>query len=175
MNIFFLHYLPKICAEMHVNKHVVKMILESVQLLCSAHHLHPIDGYSPPYKLTHKNHPCAKWVRESRANYIWLIELTQNLCKEYTYRYGKVHKCEREGYVSDLSNNIPDIPDIEFTLPAQAMPNEYKVEDDPVQAYRNYYLGDKERMLDWKNRKPPMWVLEAYDVVEEFENDDMVE
>jgi len=155
--------LPRLCAQMHVNKHVVKMILESVQLLCSAHHVCPDGEYTPPYKLTHQNHPCAKWVRESVQNYLWLVDLTEELCGEYTHRYStdkieKVHLCEREGYVSDLRQNIPDIPDIGFTPPAQAMPDEYK-DSNPVVAYRNYYIGDKQRMFDWKKRARPLWVI----------------
>jgi hypothetical protein len=96
MNIFFLHFDPKTCAQMHVDKHAVKMILESVQLLCSAHHLHPNGEDLKLMKLTHKNHPSSIWTRESLSNYKWLLELTKELCKEYTYRYGKVHKCETE-------------------------------------------------------------------------------
>ena len=107
MNIFFLHKDPKKCAIMHVNKHVVKMILESTQMLCSVHHvckqIDPNYSYTPPYKLAHKNHPCSIWVRESLSNYLWLIELAKELSKEYTYRYGKSHKCE--SYIYELEKN----------------------------------------------------------------------
>lgn len=164
MNIFFLHLDPRICAQQHCSKHVIKMILESIQLLSSAHHLHPNkNGYKPPYKLTHKNHPSAIWVRESLANYLWLCNLVQELSIEYTYRYGKIHKCDREGYINDLLSNYPDIPDIQFTSPRLAMPNEYK-SNDPVKSYRLYYLEDKQRMLSWdgntNNRSPPKWFIE---------------
>jgi hypothetical protein len=156
MNIFFLHIDPEECAKMHVDKHVVKMILESVQLLCSAHHFTESE-YVPPYKLTHKNHPCSIWVRESQDNYKWLVNLTEELCKEYTYRYGKIHKCEKEGYVTDLKNNLPPIPDTGFSKPRQAMPEEYK-DDDSVVSYRNYYFYGKKHLHSWKNRNNPEWL-----------------
>lgn len=154
MNIFILHLIPSICARYHVDKHVVKMILESTQLLCSAHHLHP-NGYKPPYKLTHKNHPCAIWTRESVANYKWLTELAMKLCSEYTRRYKKIHKCQI--YLEELSNNIPDIPDIGFTEPAQAMPDKYKNQS-VVKAYRAYYNNDKRELFSWKTRDIPKWI-----------------
>ena len=154
MNIFFLDLDPEECAKMHVNKHVVKMILEHLQLLCSVHHATE-SKFIPPYKLTHKNHPCSIWTRESLSNYKYLIQLTKELCKEYTYRYGKVHKCEQ--YLELLENNLPPIDDIGFTKPRQAMPNAYK-EEDSVMAYRNYYFYDKKHIHAWKKREPPEWL-----------------
>jgi len=154
MNIFFLHLDTEECAKMHVDKHVVKMILEHTQLLCSVHHITHSE-YIPPYKLTHKNHPCSIWTRESLSNYKYLIKLTKELCKEYTYRYGKVHKCEQ--YIDLLNNNLPPIEDIGFTKPRQAMPNEYK-EEDSIMAYRNYYFYGKQHIHTWKKRDSPEWL-----------------
>lgn len=152
-----------ICAQMHVDKHVIKLILESAQMLCSAHHITE-SSYKPPYKLAHKNHPCSIWVRTSVDNYQWLCELGMELCKEYTYRYGKIHKSQQ--YIEELSLNIPQIPDIGFTNPAQAMPIEYK-DDDPVEAYRAYYFFGKHDLLSWKGkiagRSPPDWIIELYE------------
>ena len=163
MNIFFLHFDPKTCAQMHVNKHAIKMILESVQLLCSVHHLHPNGKELKLMKLTHKNHPSSIWTRESLTNYKWLLELTKELCKEYTYRYGKVHKCEKE-YLQILEENNPDIPDIGFTPPKQAMPETYKIEsdkiEDAIEAYRQYYFYEKSHMFEWKKRNVPDWIVE---------------
>lgn len=88
MNIFLLDYDVKKCAQSHVDKHVVKMILETAQLLCGAHHVIGTTD-NIPYKLSHKNHPCSIWVRESLTNYLYLCELGLELCYEYTYRYGK--------------------------------------------------------------------------------------
>lgn len=160
MNIFFLSLDPEECAKMHCDKHVIKLLLESVQILCAAHHVHNNGTYTPPYKLTHKNHPCTVWVRQSIANYWWLCKLTVSLCREYTYRYGKVHASQK--YLEELVGEFPDIPDIGFTEPAQAMPDEYKVDGNVVAAYRSYYLGEKQRMLKWSGkiggRSPPTWV-----------------
>lgn len=164
MNIFFLHFNTNKCAKYHCSKHVIKMILESIQLLCAAHHILPNkhNTYTPPYKLTHKNHPCSIWVRKSQANYLWLCSLTRDLSKEYTYRYGKIHLCERNGYIHDLFNNIPDIPDEKFFSPPLCMPDHYKNEN-IIKSYRNYYIYDKTRMLNWGgkvcNRETPRWYL----------------
>jgi hypothetical protein len=169
MNIFFLHLDPKTCAQMHVNKHTIKMLLESVQLLCSAHHVHPSGKELKLMKLSHKNHPSAIWTRESLSNYNWLLELTKELCKEYTYRYGKIHKCEKE-YLQILEENKPNIPDIGFTPPKQAMPDTYKIEtnniEDSIEAYRQYYFFEKSHMFNWKNREIPEWIIEYQNLFE---------
>lgn len=167
MNIFFLHLNQRKCAKWHVDKHVVKMILESTQLLCSAHHIFPNKNnlYTPPYKLTHKNHPCSKWVRESLSNYKWLVKLAKELCFEYTYRYGKIHKCE--AYIFELENNFPDIKDIGLTTPAQAMNEEYKSSDNNIEniieAYKNYYYFEKYDLHSWKKRNVPEFIKEFND------------
>jgi hypothetical protein len=169
MNIFFLHLDPKTCAQMHLDKHVVKMILESVQLLCSTHHLHPSGKELKLMKLSHKNHPSAIWTRESLSNYNWLVELTKELCKEYTYRYGKIHKCEKE-YLQILEENKPNIQDIGFTPPKQAMPDTYKIEtnniEDSIEAYRQYYFFEKSHMFNWKKRDIPEWIIEYQNLFE---------
>lgn len=153
MNIFFLHWNPRICARWHLDKHVVKMILESCQLLCGAHWMTDSE-FEPVYKITHKNHPCAKWVRESLSNYKWLVMLTAELCSEYTYRYERVHKCQ--SMLKDLISNLPPIVDNGLTYPARAMPDKYK-KSDPMISYRLYYLHDKTRILSWKKRDNPPW------------------
>ncbi len=93
MNIFVLDQDPKVCAKYHNNKHVVKMILETAQLLCGVHHMVE-SKIEIPYKLSHKNHPCSIWARECIENYVWLCDLGMELCFEYTYRYGKKHKSQ---------------------------------------------------------------------------------
>jgi len=154
MNIFFLDENPTLSAKYHVDKHVVKMILETAQLLCGVHHATDQVTDQVPYKLSHKNHPCAIWARESLSNYLYLCELGLELGKEYTYRYGKRHKS------IDVINwciiNKPNIPDIGFTTPARAMPDEFKV-DSVVESYRNYYMGAKSGLASWKNREKPFW------------------
>mgnify|MGYP000607032860 CR=1 FL=1 len=94
MNIFFLDDDIKKCAQYHCDKHVVKMILETAQLLCGVHHMIDQVTDQVPYKLSHKNHPCSIWSRESLSNYLYLCELGLELCYEYTYRYGKKHKSQ---------------------------------------------------------------------------------
>jgi hypothetical protein len=161
MNIFFLDENPKLSAQYHVDKHVVKMILETAQLLCSVHHMtdqvtykYPTSTLQVPYKLSHKNHPCAIWVRESLSNYLYLCELGLELGKEYTYRYGKKHKSIE--VIEWCIVNKPNIPDIGFTKPAMAMPDEFKV-DSVVESYRNYYMGAKKELASWKKREKPLW------------------
>lgn len=154
MNIFFLDENPTLSAQYHVDKHVVKMILETAQLLCGVHHVTAHDSAHVPYKLSHKNHPCSIWCRESLSNYLYLCELGLELSKEYTYRYGKRHKSQ--DVIEWCLINKPNIPDIEFTDPAKAMPDEFKV-DSVVESYRNYYMGAKFSLAAWKNREKPFW------------------
>lgn len=153
MNIFLLSWDVKKCAEYHCDKHVVKMILESAQLLCSPHW---VLGGEAPYKLAHKNHPCSIWVRNSLSNYKYLCSLGLALCDEYTYRYGKRHKSQ--DIIEWCMGNLPNIEDKGVTAPALAMPDQYK-EKDPINSYRNYYIGDKSSFAHWKNRKIPEWFL----------------
>ncbi len=166
MNIFFIDLDPEKAAKMHVDKHVVKMIVEHFQILCTAHHVSGSKNkeFKPPYKKTHDNHPCNIWVRESISNYLFLIKFTAELLKEYTYRYGKIHKCERDGYISSLENNLPDIPDIGFTVPLQAMPDIYKTDnaniDGVIESYRQYYYFEKRHIFSWKKREIPEFISE---------------
>jgi hypothetical protein len=154
MNIFFLDYDVKKCAKDHCDKHVVKMILETAQLLCGVHHATEQKTPNIPYKLSHKNHPCAIWTRESLSNYLYLCELGLELCKEYTYRYGKRHKSQ--DVIEWCITNKLNIIDKGFTEPPKAMPDEYKVVD-VVESYRNYYRGAKSGFAVWKNRVKPNW------------------
>lgn len=155
MNIFYLHERPAHCAKMHCDKHVVKMILEYAQLLCTAHHC---LSSSPPtnlYKKTHENHPCGKWVRKSASNYRWLHSLWVELCREYEWRYGRQHKTFTS--LARTINAVPDrLPDLGRTPLPLAMPDEYKC-DNPVTAYRRYYIGAKAGLARWTCRPSPEW------------------
>ena len=160
MNIFILDSDVKKCAQYHVDKHVVKMILETAQLLCGVHHMISQVTQEVPYKLSHKNHPCAIWARQSLSNYLYLCELGLELCKEYTYRYGKQHKCESMlDTLAFVPSNIPDKP---FTEPTPAMPDACKVSGDSIESYRNYYFMEKKRMWSWSgkinSRMTPSWL-----------------
>ena len=157
MNIFFLHFNPRKAAEYHCDKHVVKMILETAQLLYTAHWVEArMDLPQNAYKKTHMNHPCAIWVRESLDNYIWLCQLGMELCAEYTFRYKKVHKTEP--HIIWLTNHKPAIPDVGVTEIRLAMPLECKVPN-PVKAYQKYYREYKLKIARYTNRLMPEWLL----------------
>jgi hypothetical protein len=156
MNIFVLDTDPKKCAVYHNDKHVVKMILETAQLLCGSHHVTE-SQYEIPYKLSHKNHPCSIWVRECIENYIWLCDLGLELCEEYTYRYGKRHKSQ--DIIEWCLMNTPNIPTNGDVTPfALAMPDECKV-GTAIDSYRAYYMVEKRNLASWKNRQTPEWYL----------------
>lgn len=151
MNIFYLDEDTRKCAEYHCDKHVVKMLVEYTQLLCSAIHL---SGGTAPYRLTHKNHPCAIWVRQSTHHWIYLQQLIEEVNMEYSIRYQKyIHKS------ASIAKQLicPNIPNAGWIDPPQCMPDQYKC-DSTVQAYRNYYLGDKRSFATWKIQQPPWWV-----------------
>jgi len=154
MNIFVLDLDIKKCAKYHVDRHCTKMIVEYAQLLCGVHHIVE-SGYEIPYKLSHKNHPSAIWARECIENYIWLCDLGLELCKEYTFRYGKTHKSQ--AVIEWCLTHKPKLKVNDDLTPfALAMPDECKV-DDAIQSYRNYYMTEKRRMANWKNREIPEW------------------
>jgi len=177
MNIFYLDHDVQKCAEMHNDKHVVKMILEYAQLLSTAHRF--LDGTQSVrssktgrqqkywslkdgrddilYSATHINHPSTVWVRHSIENYKWLHNLLRHLCAEYTYRYGKVHKVEREGLLASLYSPPLSIASCPFTEPTPAMPDELKVPGDSIKSYRTYYSTSKTHLANWKKRSVPEW------------------
>jgi hypothetical protein len=142
MNIFYLSTDPQKAAKYMYNKHVVKMILESAQLLCTAHIISDGENANVPYKATHKNHPSAIWARESISNYVWLYDHMMALGEEYTRRYGKKHltilKCS--GVLSKAPANVTKT---ELTPMPQCMPDQYKVPGNSVEAYWNYYEAEK--------------------------------
>lgn len=139
-------------ARFHCDRHVVKMITEHNQLLCSAYYF---TGNIPDgiYKLTHENHPCAKWTRESLSNWLWLRDMNLVLCSEYTFRYGKIHK----GELLCKALKPPEIEDRGLTAFAQALPDAYKSED-AAAAYRKYYVAEKKHLFFWKKREAPEWI-----------------
>ena len=145
MNIFVLDLDVEKCAQQHNNAHTVKMVLESLTLLGTAH---GNQGWC--------NHPCAVWTRQSINNYRWLASLGVELCKEYTYRYGKIHKCQCQ--LESLKNNEPLLPDISMTPFYLAMPKELW-QNDVVEAYRDYYRKYKRHLAKWKNRSTPIWYI----------------
>jgi hypothetical protein len=178
MNIFYIDHDPIKAAQGMVDKHVVKMILESAQLLSTAHRLldgTQIEGTSKTgrkakrwilhdgrqdvlYLATHIHHPSAVWCRQSVENYSWLVEHFFALMHEYTHRYAKKHAC-----FGDLSFMLQSPPhklkDYNWTNMPCAMADEYKISDDPLTNYRNYYKIGKATMHKWTNRQPPEWII----------------
>ena len=155
MNIFRVHDNPMIAAQSLCNKHVVKMVLETAQILSAAHHTANSQYADKVYKVTHKNHPCTKWVRESRSNYQWTFIHLLGLLNEYTYRYNKRHKTSRLLPYLCITPNLPDVGE---TKPPQAMYDDCR-HPDVIHAYRTYY---KERQteidMQWTKRKRPNWL-----------------
>jgi hypothetical protein len=178
MNIFYLSDDPIEAAQMMVDRHVVKMILESAQLLSTAHRV--MDGEEQTvlsekgrkkkvwklhdarepilYSATHINHPSAVWCRQSVENYNWLVDHMFALMDEYTYRYDKRHKCQ--GELSYMLQSPPkNLKDWDMTPIACAMDDKYVISDDPVINYRNYYKTGKTHLHSWKNREVPSWIV----------------
>ena len=151
MNIFAVHEDPKTSAQQLCDKHVVKMILESAQMLCSAY-----PNGDAPYKRAFYNHPCTIWARESQENYEWLLNHAYAMCQEYTRRYGKVHKSIHAIEWCGKNQAKLELPRKGLTKFAQAMPEQYK-NDCSIKAYRAYYNGDKARFATWKKRDTPEW------------------
>jgi len=155
MNIFYLDRNTEIAAKYHCDKHVVKMILETAQILTSVQHRY--GNTNTTYRPTHVKHPSTVWAGDNDHHYIWLWKLGMELCKEYTKRYGKTHKTQSilEG---ELRHAPKEMPRLGWWNPPQCMPDEYKVED-TVEAYRNYYRGAKAYMAKWKNTQQPEWMV----------------
>lgn len=179
MNIFYIDTDPKQAAEWMVDRHVVKMILESAQLLSTAHRV--LDGkfYADTsksgrkvmryfledgrddviYQATHVNHPSAIWVRQSVENYLWLVEHMYALLDEYSYRYGKKHKCYE--IAIHLQSPPFNLKEYDMTPMPCAMDDEYKISTDPVENYRNYYIKGKASLHKWTKREAPEWINQA--------------
>ena len=164
MNIFYLHPDPNKAAAYHYDKHKVKMILEAAQMLCTAHHhyaeLYEYDGSYIPYRKAHYNHPSTQWARENMQHYFWLYDYMMALGEEYTKRYNKKHlsitKCAKV-----LLNPPEGMQNGHFIEPPQCMPDEYKVLNNSLKAYWNYYINDKKSIIN-KNEKP--YTKYPYDV-----------
>ena len=168
MNIFFLHKNQIKCARWHCDKHVVKMILETTQLLYTAHWvLGTTDFSTAPFQknkpqrgyqsIKNKNHPSAIWTRESLDHYMWLCMFGAYLCQEYQHRFGatKEHSCQEHLYW--LTAHAPAaLKENGWRQPPQAMPDEFK-RGDSIAAYRAYYLGAKAHMLTYSKRHRPHW------------------
>lgn len=185
MNIFFLSISPEAAACMLCDKHIVKMILETCQLLWAAYHLQPETATAPPesikiYKLTHANHPMSKWIRHSRENFNWAARHALAACGEYTVRYGRRHACEpgirwlADGAAVSFANQTYLATTIlaSFDYPLECSPPPICIADrnhlaiscrggvtgySLVQSYRNYYRAEKARFARWSRSPTPQW------------------
>ena len=166
MNLFILSLCYRQCAEAMFDKHVSKIILEAVQMLCTAKYLldPPTDG-TEIYKISHKNHPVSIWIRTSLENYTWTLNLVDAMHTEWKYRYNhpenKVHQSyEIATYLAAAAPPESAVPQKGLTPFALAMPDLYKC-DDPVESYRRYYQSpEKQRIASWTKREPPSWYKE---------------
>jgi hypothetical protein len=152
VNIFLLDQNIETCAQYHCDQHVAKMILESVQILCTALNK---KGIATPYRSTHMQHPCVLWAGESFDNFYWLKLLVEELNREYRWRYDKP-----KDHASIAVLAAIDVERFEangLTPFAQAMPEVYKRPGDPVRAYRDFYCGEKAGFATWKKRSAPHW------------------
>jgi hypothetical protein len=179
MNIFYLDKDPKKCAEMHLDKHVVKMIIEYAQLMSTAHRILDGEEYTDLtangrrikrwrlndnregrlMKASHINHPSGIWTRASNSNYIWLFNMWWCLLTEYTHRYGKVHSCAR--LLNDLMVLPKNISEGPFTEPTPAMPDDRKIPGDSLKSYHQYYIHNKNHFAKWTKREIPEWYTEG--------------
>ena len=187
MNIFYLDRDPVVAAQMMVDKHVIKMILESAQMLCSAKRkLDGIEYYAKTkngrkikryrlenpneeaiiYKAGWLNHPSTQWVMKSAYNYVWLYRHMMALNEEFKRRYKGVDHLAIAKLGRVLRNPPKNIPlNKKGTLPTPAMPDECKVPGDVVASYRKYYIMKKQRFATWKApSKMPEWYAESIGV-----------
>ena len=153
MNIFHLHKVPKICAEYHCDRHVVKMILETAQMLSTAYRKKFGDN-DDLYKTAYPKHPMTIWVGDSGDNFFWSIQLLDQLLYQYTVRYKKVHKTIKISNLLHSKHKLWHTWKTKFTRPPLCMPDEYK-SDDYIQSYRNYYIGDKKRFARYTSVDTP--------------------
>lgn len=164
MNIFYLDHNPVIAAKYHCDKHVGKMLIESCQMLATAHHMHG-NGDNVSYKPTHTNHPSNIWARSSVKHYVWLSQLAYALGEEFERRYGKTHKsfevlCRELIGPPEAMYELP----ITWTPPTLAMPPEFYMADH-LKAYRNFYASKSDRMaMDYYkgNEPPPIWLSDIW-------------
>lgn len=167
MNIFYLHDCPSRSASYVYDKHKVKMILESAQMLCTAHHAYN-NGDNVPYKQAHLNHPSSIWTRSNTHHYYWLYQHMLALGNEYTKRYGRRHltitKCAEA-----LLHPPAGMPTIKFERPPQCMPDEYK-KSNAIHGYWRYYIIDKRKICN-KNEKPYTYSTIPRDVIENYNID----
>ncbi|MGV6807064.1 MAG: pyrimidine dimer DNA glycosylase/endonuclease V [bacterium] len=161
MNIFVLDESIETCARYHCDQHVGKMVLESVQILCTALNL---KGFHTPYRSTHAKHPCVLWAGESWDNFQWLSSLAESLNREFCWRFDRDTDHASITVLSTIENLR--FESVGLTPFAQAMPDIYKVPGDPVAAYRGFYRGEKSAFATWRKRQAPTWFSRSEQLAE---------
>lgn len=153
MNIFFTSADPKECARALDDKRLVKMAVESAQMLSTAVAIH---GGKPSYKVAWKNHPCTLWTAETRSNFMWHVQLLIHMGLEFEYRYGKKHKsAELAMRFAEQSHVVPDGP--LTTFPNCSLRKDLAdVFEAYKEGFRTKWSQDK-RPPRWTNRTPPTW------------------
>lgn len=157
MNIFVLHENPVVAAHYLCDKHVVKMALETAQIVSTVWQMYTADVPEPHYRATHEHHPCVQWAARTIDNYQWLIAHGRALVAEHHMRYpaSPMHGSAR--IIEALAAPPAQMLGVGLTPYAQAMPEQYRRED-AVVAYRLYYLSEKLHFAKWTNCEPPYWV-----------------
>tara|TARA_A100001035_G_scaffold94445_1_gene74153 strand:+ start:521 stop:1021 length:501 start_codon:yes stop_codon:yes gene_type:complete len=166
MNIFVTSPDPVASAQALPDKHIVKMPLETCQMLSIVgsekwgHGFGRLPKKSGGFYATDKgafrNHPCTIWAQD---HYTWLILHGLALCYEYTHRYGKIHSCQST--IEHCTQIFPpqDTSPTEWT---RAMPDQWKY-DTSITTFDAYkqYIASKPWVCDNYLRKPdrkPSWV-----------------
>lgn len=169
MNIFVLDSLPHVSARYHCDKHVHKMIVESAQMLSSAHRTidFETDFHNSIYAQVRTNHPATAWVRETEGNYLWTLQLALALCVNYTQRYGREHATQSMLTRGILSRPPAHIPYGQNTPHVLCMPSELHSQD-PVHSYRLFYAVRKARFAKWEHSEEPYWWREYLQLAERF-------
>lgn len=171
MNIFYTDACPAKSAQALCDKHVVKMPLESAQMLSTAWRKALSQQFTKTevdqwceshgyYKIAHPNHPSTLWVMHSESHYNWLFRHYVALCLEYQYRYNRVHKSF--GLFDQLKDCPTNILDRGFTQPPTCMPDEYKISKDSTKCYKAYLRNAKAHFSKWTARDQPDWWCEAF-------------
>lgn len=157
MKFILLDYDQKKASKMLCDKHVRTLPLETCQLLCNAHHYYnPNREKEIPYSAHNMNHIVTKWLLESLDNYLWLLDMLYYQMREYTIRFGKQHKTQRE--LEWLRDNKPKYNNkIGLTDFPKNLPQKY-ISGDIVSSYRKYYANEKKGMLKYTKRKKPTWI-----------------
>jgi hypothetical protein len=162
MNIFYLHHIPAIAASEHCDMHVGKMLIESCQMLATAHHMLG-NGHAVTYKPTHVNHPSNVWVRESKVQYGWTVTLARYLAREFERRYNKTHASSKVLYaqLTQAPSALMSQP-TSWRTPPLCMPVEFH-SSDAILSYQKFYASKSSKMLlkYYKGEQPqPRWLVD---------------